>query len=361
LIVAALERERPNAAYQLEHLPPVRSAGGWPDLGGLKTFLFGLPDERSLAIAITLNDGSRLDLDLRIPPPFSLWSPGFALSMGLMALVVIFFAYGAARWIIAPLATFTRAAEKLGRDVKAPPLAVDGLTEMRGAAEAFNAMQQSIQRFLDDRTQMMAAIAHDLRTPITRMRLRSEMLPSNAIHKRMVRDLDEMEAMVTACLQFMRDDFAEEKSEPIDLAALLETICDEACGPAGRAEFAWTGSNAYICRPLALKRAFANLVGNAVKYGHRAAVAMTCGADGITVVIDDAGPGIPPQEMEAVFTPFYRIETSRNRSTGGIGLGLSVARGIIRAHGGDVRLANRTGGGLRVIATLPRSAEELAA
>ncbi len=357
----ALERVRPAAVYRMGGFQPVRRARGWTDFGFLRWLWVGLPDERRLPVAISLNDGSWLDLNLRLPPPLPLWSPGFLVSTGFMAIAVVLFALGAARWIMAPLATFTQAAEKLARDVRAPPLAVDGLAEVRGAAQAFNAMQQSIRRILDDRTQMMAAIAHDLRTPITRLRLRGEMLPSGAVQKRILRDLDEMEAMVEASLQFVRQDFVEERSEPIDLAALLATVCDETGETIGDAVFSWSGSVTYVCRPLAIKRAFSNLIGNAVKYGLRATVSLECGGAGVTVLIEDEGPGIPAEETEAVFAPFYRIETSRCRSTGGIGLGLSVARGIVRAHGGEILLANRAEGGLRVAVTLPRPVGDRAA
>ncbi len=360
-IIEGLARARPGAIYRIGGFQPIHGAGGWARLAFLRWLWVGLPEDRSLAIAISLNDGSWLDLNLRLPPPLPLWSPGFLVSIGFMAVAVILFALGAARWIMAPLATFTQAAEKLARDVKAPPLPVDGLAEVRGAAQAFNAMQQSIRRVLDDRTQMMAAIAHDLRTPITRLRLRTEMLPSSAVQKRILRDLSEMEAMVDASLQFVRQDFTEERSEPIDLAALLATVCDETGETFGDAAFAWSGSVTYVCRPLAMKRAFSNLIGNAVKYGQRAAVRLEGGTSGVAVFIDDEGPGIPAEEAEAVFAPFYRIETSRNRSTGGIGLGLSVARSIVRAHGGEIHLSNRPEGGLRVLVALPQPVTDRAA
>jgi signal transduction histidine kinase len=252
------------------------------------------------------------------------------------------------------------AAERLGRDVNAPPLPESGPSEVATAAHAFNTMAERIRRFVGDRTQMLAAIGHDLRTPITRLRLRAEFMEDDEQRRKMLADLDEMEAMVTATLAFARDDAAAEPTVPVDIAALCRTVLDEAADahPDLAEAIGYQGPERLTApaRPVALKRAIANLVGNALTYGSAARLTLSPPeAPGrmLRLVIEDDGPGIPPEQLEAVFQPFRRLEASRNRETGGTGLGLPIARNIFRAHGGDVVLRNRPGGGLSVVATLP--------
>jgi signal transduction histidine kinase len=253
------------------------------------------------------------------------------------------------------------AADRLGRDVNSPPLPEAGPREVATAAHAFNTMAERIRRFVSDRTLMLAAISHDLRTPITRMRLRAEFVEDEEIRARMLADLAEMEAMVNASLAFARDDQAAEASVPLDLVALLRTVLDEATDAAaarGEApppvDYAGPERLTLRARPLALKRAIGNLVQNALLHGGSARVRIEPPSGGtLRLVISDDGPGIPEESLEAVFQPFRRLEGSRNRETGGTGLGLPIARNILRGHGGDVVLANRPGGGLDAIVTLP--------
>jgi signal transduction histidine kinase len=276
-----------------------------------------------------------------------------------MAVAIVVFSWWASGWITAPLSAFARAAERLGLDVKAPPLAEDGPEEVRVAAHAFNQMQTRIRSFVDDRLRMLAAIAHDLRGPITRVRLRVEQMAiDDETQRKILADLDEMAQMVESSLAFARDEAATEASQPVDLAALLVTICDDAVDAGHPAEFAFDGRFVYPGRPLALKRLFANLVDNAVRYGQSATVRVSAGLHDLQVIVEDEGPGIPESEMGNVFKPFFRIERSRNKRTGGIGLGLATARTIARAHGGDVVVANRPEGGLRATVTLPRQSNE---
>lgn len=319
--------------------------------------LHGFPDEDALAVAVRLNDGAWATFDLTVPGPPTLWTPHSILSTLVMMAAILVLGWWAAGWISAPLATFARAAEQLGRDVNSPPLSERGPREVRQAVAAFNEMQGRIRRFVDDRTRMLAAMSHDLRSPITRLRLRTEMLPASDGNQRMLADLAEMEAMVTSALEFARGEGGTETSQAIDLAATLEAVCDNASDMGLPAEFDWSGRLVCTCRPLAMKRALANLVENAARYGTRATVQARRDARDIVVTIDDDGPGIPEAEQEKVFAPFYRLEGSRNRKTGGIGLGLTVVRTIIRAHGGDVRLENRRNGGLRATVTIPQGEE----
>jgi signal transduction histidine kinase len=204
---------------------------------------------------------------------------------------------------------------------------------------------------------MLAAISHDLRTPITRLRLRAEFLEDDEQRAKMLADLAEMEAMIAATLTFARDDAANEPAGAVDLASLARTVLDEAgdAAPERAAAILYEGPEHLVLqlRPVAMKRALANLVGNALKYGDAARLRLEQRDRGAVLTVDDDGPGIPETEQEAVFQPFHRVEASRNRETGGTGLGLTIARSILRAHGGEVTLANREGGGLRVVARLP--------
>jgi signal transduction histidine kinase len=215
-------------------------------------------------------------------------------------------------------------------------------------------MQARLQVHLREREQMLAAVSHDLRTPITRLRLRTELIGDEALRVKFARDLAEMEAMTAAALDFLRGARADEPVQPVDVLALLESLQAD-LEEAGHAVQVQDQVMApYLARPLALKRLLTNLIENAVKYGERAAVRVEDNAAQLRIIVADNGPGIAEAEIERVFEPFYRVEGSRSRATGGVGLGLSVARDIARAHGGELTLRNRAGGGLEAILTLPR-------
>lgn len=307
-----------------------------------------------LRIAVSLTDGSWLYLFTGDPAdgPFRLLR--FAMWMAGVVGVVALLSWWASRRLTAPLARFAAAAERLGLDPDAPELLEDGPKELRAATRAFNAMQSRLARFVADRTQMVAAMSHDLRTPLTRLRLRAELVDDEDMQRRMLADLDEMQAMIDATLAFARDDAKREPRAPLDLAAMLQSLCDDR-SDAGQ-DAVYDGPSRLIVhgRPVALRRALANLIDNALAYGAAARVALhPLGGGGGVVEVADDGPGIPPEQLEKVFQPFYRVEASRSRDTGGVGLGLSTARTILRGHGGDVTLANRPEGGLIVTATLP--------
>jgi signal transduction histidine kinase len=275
--------------------------------------------------------------------------------MTLAAAVLIFWAVAR---LTAPVRTLAAAAERLGRDVNAPPLAEDGPSEVATAAAAFNTMAARIRRFVQDRTFLLTAIGHDLRTPITRLKLRAEFVEDEEQRTKMLADLDELESMVNATLSFGRDVASTEPVSALDLTELVRTIVDETADarPEAAERLALEGPEHLTVRgrPMALKRALANLVSNAVAYGNAARVRLQPPEDGVTTLeIEDEGPGIPPDELERVFEPFHRVEASRNRETGGTGLGLPIARNILRAHGGDVTLANRITGGACATVTLP--------
>lgn len=311
-------------------------------------------------VSLRLPSGEWLNLRILLPPPRPWHSETFLVAFFAMTIAGGMLILWAVRRLTMPVRVLAEAAERLGRDVNAPPMPESGPTEVAKAAHAFNTMAERIRRFVSDRTQMLAAIGHDLRTPITRLRLRAEFMDDDEQRRKMLADLDEMEAMVAATLAFARDDSTAEPTVALDLAALCRTVLDEAAD--ARPDLAetinYSGPERLTvrARPVALKRALANLVGNALAYGGAARLVLA-GSDGpgrpVRLSVEDAGPGIPPEQLEAVFQPFHRLETSRNRETGGTGLGLPIARNILRAHGGDVVLENRPGGGLVAVATLP--------
>jgi len=331
---------------------------GPPRLRPREALAAALPGEGGgIAVSLRFAEGGWLNFELRPPRPRPWHSDSFLVAFVAMSLAAALLTLWAVRRLTRPVTDLAAAAERLGRDVNAAPLPEAGPREVATAARAFNTMAENIRRFVADRTQMIAAIGHDLRTPVTRLRLRAEFLEDERQRERMLADLAEMEAMISATLAFARDDAAAEPAVPLDLAALARTVLDEAADarPELADKVAYAGPERLVlpARPVALKRALANLVGNALSYGGAARVALERGPGRVLLRVEDDGPGIPERELEGVFQPFRRLEASRNRETGGTGLGLTIARSILRAHGGEVRLVNRDGGGLTAVATLP--------
>jgi signal transduction histidine kinase len=312
----------------------------------------------TMLVSLRFPDLGWLNLRIELPAPRPWHSETFLTAFVLMTLAAAALTLWAVRRLTRPVSDLAAAAERLGRDVNAPPLPEDGPAEVATAARAFNTMAQRIRRFVGDRTQMVAAISHDLKTPITRLKLRAELLDDDEQRRKILLDLEEMEAMIAATLAFARDDAAAEPSVPVDLAALCRTVLDETAdaNPDLAEAVAYAGPEHLTvrARPVALKRALANLVGNALSYGNAARLELAPATAGqLRITIDDDGPGVPEEELEGVFQPFRRLETSRNRETGGTGLGLPIARNILRAHGGDVMLQNRGADGLRALVMLP--------
>lgn len=308
--------------------------------------------------SLRLPDGEWLNVRVQMPPPRPWHSETFLAAFVVMTVAAVLLILWAVKRLMQPVRLLAEAADRLGRDVNAPPLPEKGPSEVAIAAHAFNLMAERIRRFVADRTQMLAAIGHDLRTPITRLRLRAEFMDDDEQRRKMLADLDEMEQMISATLAFARDDAAAEPASPIDIAALCRTVADEAADerPELAEAIAYDGPERLVlrARPVALKRAVANLVSNALTYGGAARLRLERAEGGaVRLSVEDDGPGIPEADLEAVFAPFRRLEESRNRETGGTGLGLTIARNILRAHGGDVVLRNRPGGGLMAVASLP--------
>ncbi|HET6521030.1 MAG TPA: ATP-binding protein [Geminicoccaceae bacterium] len=317
-----------------------------------------LPSRRRIALAVGQPDGSWLVLTAPsgVGPPRRPLRATFWLAA--TALVVLLAGGWAAHRVARPLERFAEAADRLGVDVRAPPLPEEtGSRELRRATRAFNRMQERLRRVVDDRTMMLAAISHDLRTALTRLKLRTEFIDDPEQRRKALADLDEMQAMLDSTLAFARDDAATEARTGLDLAALLQSLCDDLADAGRPVAYEGPPRLTYIGRPVALRRAFANLIDNAVTYGHEATVTLA-EREGrvVEVAVADRGPGIPEDMRERVFAPFFRLEGSRSRETGGTGLGLAVARDIVRRHGGDIVLADRQGGGLLARVTLPRAA-----
>ncbi|MFO1406692.1 MAG: ATP-binding protein [Steroidobacteraceae bacterium] len=310
-------------------------------------------DASLLRVSLELADGSWINFEAPLVEEGSVLSPWSAPLALLAALVIVAATIAAVRRLTAPLTALVRAADQLGRDVNAPPLPETGPYEFREAARAFNQMQSRIRRFVRDRTLMVAAMSHDLRTPITRLRLRAEFVDDEEQRRRMLGDLADMEAMVDSTLAFVRQEENTEAVASADLVSLVGGVCEDR--PA--VTFA-TGEGVgvrlpYVCRPLSLARCIGNLVDNAVRYGGEAQVGLVTRGGEILVTVEDPGPGIPASERERAFAPFTRLDAARNLDNGGTGLGLTIARTIARAHGGDVELGDRPGGGLRATVRLP--------
>jgi len=307
-----------------------------------------------LHVSLQLDDQTWLNFEAPLVEERDVGSPWSVPLFMLAALAILGASIWAVRRLTSPLTMLAAAAEHLGRDVNAAPLSETGPQELRGAAHAFNLMQERIQRFVRDRTLMVAAMSHDLRTPITRLRLRAEFVEDEEQRRRMLSDLDDMESMVDSTLAFVREEASTEETASTDLVSLVANVCEDRHDVTFVVDPRVGPRLPYVCRPVALARCLTNVVDNAVKYAGSAEVRLDTSASSVTVVVEDRGPGIAGDDRERAFAPFTRLDPSRNRETGGTGLGLTIARAIARAHGGDVGLEDRVGGGLRVIVTLPR-------
>ena len=304
-------------------------------------------------VTVTLPDGQRVMYRALAPLPAPPLPPQIFVELGVLTVLLGVVMFVMARTITRPLRELANAADAVGRGANIPPLAEKGARELRRATRAFNTMQERLRRYLESRTRVVAAMSHDLRTPLTRLRLRAESIENDELRGRFTADLDEMSQMVHGALGLFRGLNDDEPLDRLDVDVLLETL---------QADFAELGASvtleghavAPICaRPLALKRCLTNILHNAISYGTRATVLVSDGEE-LTIRIRDEGPGIPTEALDQVFEPFFRIEASRNRDTGGAGLGLSIARDIAQAHGGKITLHNMERG-LEVTLTLPRA------
>ena len=254
-------------------------------------------------------------------------------------------AYVVARVATGPLRRLSQAAVGLGRDLDRPPLTVEGPIEVRQAASAFNTMQARLQQTLDERVQMLAAITHDLQTPMTRLRLRLEKVGEPHLRAQLLADHRAMQEMIRDGLDLARTSGGSEELVELDVDSLLQSLCDDAVAAGCAVTISGDAGAVIVTRPQALTRCVANLLDNALKYAGAAELSVTRSA-GTTIRVTDRGPGIPQQQMDEVLKPFVRLENSRSRDTGGVGLGLTIAKVLAERSGAKLLLANRPGGGL---------------
>ena len=311
--------------------------------------------EMNLSIAIKgarwLNVGTRFERPPIQWPFYSMLT--FGISAGLLLVAIFWFVMTR---LTRPLRHLSKAADHLGRGEDVGELAVTGPTEVKDLTVAFNRMQRRLTRFVSDRTRMLAALGHDLRSPLTAMRVRAELVDEEETRDSLIASVEEMQSMVEATLTFARGLTGSEGAEVVDLRNFLDSLCSDM---AAHCTFAPSDDVAVRLRPNAFRRALRNLLENAVRYGGAAKVSWATHGSNLVLNIDDNGPGIPVDQLEKVFDPFYRLEQSRSLETGGYGLGLSIARTIVQSHGGDIQLVNQNSAGLRAVVTIPLDESEL--
>ncbi|MFC5301017.1 ATP-binding protein [Azospira restricta] len=290
----------------------------------------------------------------RPPPQIEQWR--FPLNLALFVALIALVCWLAVRLALRPLQRMAAAAEAFGRDLRHPPLATAGPAEVRQAAQAFNVMQEQVREVMAERTQILAAVTHDLKTPLTRLRLRLESCTDPVLREKLGSDLDAMQRLVDEGLELARSMEANEAAARVDLGALLASIADDAADAGQPVRYEGATGVLADCRPNGLRRAIENLVGNALKYGGEAEIRLEATPAALAVRVLDRGPGIPEDNLGEVLRPFVRLEASRSRESGGTGLGLAIASNLIAAQGGTLTLANRPQGGLEARITLPRPA-----
>lgn len=259
-----------------------------------------------------------------------------------------------ARRITRPLQALAQAADHFGRGEASEPLVVEGPRDIQVSADAFNRMQDRLSRLLETQRTMLRAVGHDLRTPLTSLRIRADSVPEAYGRDQMITVLDDMSVMTEEILRWARDAAGEEAPSTVDLGALVESLTDDYHAQGLAVSFHAPESRIVIrCRRVALRRSLRNVIDNALKYGDCADIRMITHDEAVTIRVEDTGPGIPEARLEDVYKPFVRLESSRSRETGGIGLGLAITRSAVESQGGTCRLANRKAGGLRADITLP--------
>ena len=355
----ATERTAAMAAKLKELVPDLASESfrlGFADDGALSS---GEADayRHMMLVSVRLDDGSWVNfssttLGATQHTDWSVLAVTICFGVAIVVVAVLLL-----RWATRPLRDLAIAAERFSLDQTPQPLVETGPAEVRRAARAFNTMRERIQRLVSERMQALAAVSHDLRTPITRLRLRSELMEDEATRDLVDADLAEMESMIDSTLEFLRGGVSSEAIRPIDLVSVIETIVDDHADQGQAVSLSGISHGRVLGRLLSLKRAFWNVIGNAVKYGNNVTVVVTETSVGLVITVEDDGPGIPNSDLERVFDPFVRLEGSRGRETGGSGLGLTIARAVIVSHGGEITLGTRPEGGLRVTITLHRLSE----
>ncbi len=288
-------------------------------------------------VSIQLNEKEWLNARVLSPVDESVILLPVILSSGLTLVGILVIVTIIVKRITAPLRKLSLAAERFGQGEAVGHVEVEGPEELISTTIAFNTMQESLSRFVKDRTKMLAAISHDLRTPITSLRLRAEFIKDPELKSEMIQTLNDMGSMVEDCLVFAKNEVQEEKSETINLVETLVNLTREYPGVAFSTNLQ---SQRYLCRPVALRRAIRNVLENAVNYGSKVQVTVDSDDDGVSIEIVDEGPGVPDEMLDDIFEPFFRVNEDRNTEAGNVGLGLSIARTIVHKHGGTIRATN---------------------
>ncbi|MGF1908173.1 ATP-binding protein [Vibrio kasasachensis] len=307
-----------------------------------------------LVVQIELAEGQWLYIAALLPAPYmtlddSIFSQEQWWFLMISTTLLLGLTYLLVRQQVKPLKRLAKAANEMSMNVQQAALKEEGASELITATRAFNRMQQRIQRYIADRDLLFSSISHDLKTPITRLRLRTELLEDEPKRDKFNKDLDDLELLVKGALQCVRDTDLHENSADIDLNALLYSLVEPHNQSSRRVEIESSAVLSIVAKPLAIKRVFSNLIDNALKYGDRALVVAKQVDQGVLVSISDWGPGIPKQQLDAVFDPYYRLANDKE----GHGLGLGICRNIVNGHGGDLTLSNREQGGLQVMIYLP--------
>src|SRR5471030_2696110 len=369
----ALKQIRATLKENLPNVSNLRLAFAWPDklvVSDDGATINDLPDSWVQHIVLTkpvpapilliqaeMEPGNWLYLATLMPNPYFLESGNpltrdrllvQALSLAAVLLLCIL----VVRWITRPLAALSEAAAAFGQDERAPPLPETGSREFINTARAFSAMRERIQRYIEDRERLFISISHDLRTPITRLKLRSELLDDEALRNEFEEDLDELDMMVKGALQCVKDSDIHENPAEIKLDALLGRLVRSARLAGHEVGYAESGLTVRA-KPLALKRAIGNLLDNALYYGDRAEISVSSEPDAVAIAVRDHGPGVPEDAFASLFDPYVRLAHGREQNDAGMGLGLGIARSVIEAHGGQLLLENHPEGGLSATIRLP--------
>ena len=324
-----------------------------PDLGPADVVVGTTSDPHAALLSLRLPDDTWLNVNLFASGRAKANGHGTVLSTTLMAAGVALLALAVAAWLTRPLRRMAEAVTTLAPDDASAAVPETGPREVRQLAAAFNGMRRRVAEMVTRRTQSLAAVSHDLRTPLTRLKLRIADVPDADLQRAMLADIDDMQQMIEATLSYLKGGETDEPMRPVDLVAMLGTIVDGARDGGARATLAAPPHVVVNARLVGLRRAFANLVGNALRFGSEVAVCVSVAERRVAVSITDDGPGIPDDKRAVVTEPFVRLESSRNAETGGVGLGLTIAKTSIEASGGTLTLRNRPQGGLEAIVALP--------
>jgi signal transduction histidine kinase len=351
-----IERSAPSSAGTAAATPEQQAGSAAGDVARrIEDISRGFAASGRFTVAMQLADKTWFNFSLPMSPaPTLLTGEGVPVYLAILAIIIVLSLWAVIQ-LTAPYRRLERAVTKISGDLNTPPLMESGSREARATIRAVNIMQSRLRDYVADRENLAAALAHDLRTPLTRMKLRCELMRASKDKTQLQSDIAELEAIVASVIDFASVGRSDEEPSRVDVVSLLKTVCDDFPKARLAPESEAIHRLVIAAHPVQLSRCVRNLVENAIRYAGSATVAVADQADSIAISVDDKGPGIPHDKLEDVTKPFVRLETSRNQAFGGTGLGLAIAASIARTHGGVLRLENRDGGGLRATVTLPKA------